>query len=100
VLEMTPDDIKAVVSQVLAEQASTRQQYMDDAVIKTIAAILQSFGIEEEDKKEFRADFVHLRKWRLSVEQAQSYTFKAAVTIIVTGFLGAVWLGFKALLGK
>jgi phage terminase large subunit len=30
----------------------------------------------------------------------QSYTFKAVITIIVTGFVGAVWLGFKVLLGK
>jgi DUF1009 family protein len=100
VLEMTPDDIKSVVSEVLAEQAKTRQEYLDDAMVKTVAAILTSFGIEEEDRKEVRADFIHLRKWRKSVEQAQSYTFKAALTIIVTGFLGAMWLGFKAMLGK
>jgi phage terminase large subunit len=30
----------------------------------------------------------------------QSYTFKAVITIIVTGFVGAVWLGFKVMLGK
>ena len=30
----------------------------------------------------------------------QGYTFKAVITIIVTGFVGAVWLGFKVLLGK
>ena len=30
----------------------------------------------------------------------QSYTFKAAITIIVTGFVGAVWLGVKVVLGK
>jgi phage terminase large subunit len=30
----------------------------------------------------------------------QSYTFKAVITIIVTGFVGAVWLGVKAMLGK
>ena len=30
----------------------------------------------------------------------QSFTFKAVITIIVTGFVGAVWLGFKVLLGK
>jgi phage terminase large subunit len=30
----------------------------------------------------------------------QGYTFKAAITIIVTGFVGAVWLGVKAVLGK
>lgn len=97
---MTPAEIKAVVAEVLAEQTSARQEYVDDAMVKTVAAILTSFGIEEEDRREVRADFIHLRKWRKSVEQAQSYTFKAAFTIIVTGILGALWLGFKAMLGK
>ncbi len=49
---------------------------------------------------ELRADFQHLRRWRKSVEQAQSYTFKAVITVIVTGFVGAVWLGVKAALGR
>jgi phage terminase large subunit len=30
----------------------------------------------------------------------QSYTFKAVVTVIATGLLGAVWLGIKVVLGK
>ncbi|MBR1270956.1 phage terminase large subunit [Bradyrhizobium sp. AUGA SZCCT0222] len=30
----------------------------------------------------------------------QSYTFKAVITVIVTGFVGAVWLGIKATLGR
>jgi len=47
-----------------------------------------------------RADFQHLRRWRKSVEQAQSYTFKAVITVIVTGFVGAVWLGVRVVLGK
>jgi hypothetical protein len=47
-----------------------------------------------------RADFQHLRRWRKSVEQAQSYTFKAVITIIAAGFVGAVWLGIKVMLGK
>jgi hypothetical protein len=47
-----------------------------------------------------RADFQHLRRWRKSVEQAQSYTFKAVIAIIVSGFVGAVWLGVKVMLGK
>jgi hypothetical protein len=46
------------------------------------------------------ADFQHLRRWRKSVEQAQSYTFKAVITVIVTGLVGAVWLGIKVMLGK
>jgi len=97
---MTPGDIKSVVQEVLAEQKLLHPNDVDDVVLKTIATILTSFGIEEEDRKEIRADFVHLRKWRKSVEQAQSYTFKAVITVIATGFIGAVWLGFKTMLGK
>jgi phage terminase large subunit len=30
----------------------------------------------------------------------QGFTFKAVITIIVAGFVGAVWLGIKVMLGK
>ena len=30
----------------------------------------------------------------------QTYTFKAAIAVIVAGFLGAVWLGVKVMLDK
>lgn len=30
----------------------------------------------------------------------QSYTFKAVITVIVTGLVGAAWLGLKVMLGK
>lgn len=66
----------------------------------TLSTVLQSFGLEEEDRKELQADFIHLRKWRRSVEQTQSYAFKTIVTVIVGGVLGALWLGIKTMLGK
>jgi hypothetical protein len=61
--------------------------------LKAIETTLASFGIEEDDRKELRADFEHLRRWRKSVEQA-------VITVIVTGVVGAVWLGVKVMLGK
>jgi ABC-type transporter Mla maintaining outer membrane lipid asymmetry permease subunit MlaE len=98
--EMRGEYIKAVVAETLAEQQRLRHDDIDAVVLKTIATILTSFGIEEKDRQELRADFQHLRRWRNSVEQAQNYTFKAVITIIVTGFVGAVWLGVKVMLGK
>jgi hypothetical protein len=95
---ITPEEVKQIVSEVLAEQK--RANDVDQVVMKTIATILTSFGIEEDDRIELKADFSHLRRWRKSVEQAQSYTFKAVITIIVTGLVGAVWLGFKVMLGR
>lgn len=97
---MQPDDVKAVVGAVLAEQKRLHNADVDEVVLKTIATILTSFGIEEEDRIELRADFIHLRKWRKSVEQAQSLTFRIAATAIVGGIIGAFWLGFKTIMGK
>ena len=54
----------------------------------------------EVHRMRLRADFQHLRRWRKSVEQAQSYTFKAVITVIVAGLVGAVWLGIKVMLGR
>lgn len=93
-------DVRAIVVETLAEQQRLHHDDIDAVVLKTIASTLTSFGIEEEDRRELRADFQHLRRWRRSVEQAQSYTFKAVITVIVTGFVGAVWLGVKTTLGK
>jgi hypothetical protein len=97
---MQEQDIKRIVSEVLAEQKRLYINEADEVILKTVATILTSFGIEEEDRRELRADFQHLRRWRRSVEQAQSYTFKAVITVIVTGLVGAVWLGVKVMLGK
>jgi hypothetical protein len=97
---MQEQDIRRIVGEVLAEQKRLHINEADEVILKTIATILTSFGIEEEDRRELRADFQHLRRWRKSVEQAQSYTFKAVITVIVTGVVGAVWLGVKVMLGK
>jgi hypothetical protein len=94
------EDIKAIIAEILAEQQRLSRDDIDAIVLRAIATTLTSFGIEEEDRKELRADFQHLRRWRRSVEQAQSYTFKAVITVIVTGLVGAVWLGVKVMLGK
>jgi single-stranded DNA-binding protein len=94
------EDVRIIVAETLAEQQRLHRDDIDSVVLRTIATTLASFGIDEEDRKEVRADFQHIRRWRKSVEQAQSYTFKAVITVIVTGFVGAVWLGIKVMLGR
>lgn len=98
--EISEDTIRAIVAETLGEQQRLHTSDIDAVVDRAITTVLASFGIDEEDKRELRADFEHLRRWRRSVEQAQGFTFKAVISIIVAGFLGAVWLGIKAMLGK
>lgn len=99
-MKLPDDEIRAIVAETLAEQQRLQQDSIDAIVLKAVASVLASFGIEDDDRKELRADFQHLRRWRKSVEQAQSYTFKAVITVIATGLMGAVWLGVKVVLGK
>lgn len=99
-MKVSDDDIRAIVAETLAEQQRLQQDSIDAIVLKAVASVLASFGIEDDDRREIRADFQHLRRWRKSVEQAQSYTFKAVITVIATGLMGAVWLGVKVVLGK
>jgi hypothetical protein len=98
--DISEDTIRAVVAETLCEQKRIHYDDIDAVVDGAIATVLASFGIEEEGRRELRADFQHLRRWRKSVEQAQGFTFKAVISIIVAGFLGVVWLGIKAMLGK
>lgn len=97
---MQEHDIKRIVAEVLAEQQRLHKDDLDSVVFKTIATILTSFGIEEEDRKEFQADFIYLRKWRKGVDAATGLTFKIIVGTLVSGALVALWVGIKAAVGK
>ena len=97
---MQEHEIRQVVIDVLAEQHRLHSTDIEAAVTNTIATILTSFGIEEEDRKELQADFRHLRKWRKSVEQVERVGWGTIITVVMTGILATFWLGFKTMLGK
>jgi hypothetical protein len=92
--------IRQIVRAVLDEEDERAARAVDDLAFKAVATILTSFGIDEDDKQELRADFIHLRRWRKSVEQAQGMTVRAVIAVIVTGLAGAVWLGLKMVLAR
>lgn len=97
---MQEQDIKRIVSEVLAEQKRLHNNDIDEVSLKTISTILTSFGIEEEDRVELRADFQYLRRWRKAGEQVEKAGWRAMVTVLVTGICGLIWLGIQAKFGK
>lgn len=52
------------------------------------------------DDEEFKADLLHLRKWRKSMDQVSNVGIKTAVGIVVTGFFGMIVFAVKTWLGK
>lgn len=97
---MRPDEVETVVAAVLAEQSRLHKDQIDDVVLKTVVNLLTSFGFEEDERKELKKDFVHLRKWRKSVDAGSGIAFKVVVVTLVSGFLAMLWIGAKALIGK
>jgi hypothetical protein len=97
---MDEAQIRQIVKAVFDEEAERHAKTVDDIALKAVATVLTSFGMNEDDKHELRADFIHLRRWRRSVEQAQGMTVRAVVAVIVSGIAGAVWLGVKTLVAR
>jgi hypothetical protein len=97
---LAEDDIRRIVRAVLDAENERHQSNLDDVVLKAVATILTSFGMEEDDRKELKADFVHLRKFRKSYEQVERLTWTAAIGVVVTGIAAAIWAGIKVMLGK
>lgn len=97
---MQDDEIRTMVAETLAEQQRQQHESIDAIVLKAVASTLTSFGIEGDDRREIKADFQHLRRWRKSVEQAQSDILKAVITVIVSGLVAAAWLGISIMLAR
>jgi len=98
---MNEAEIKRIVHQVLQDERERAAENFDAVVLRTISAILTSFGINDDEKKEIRADFSHLRRWRKASERVGNAGLAAAIGVVVVGFFGMFWAGFgRALLGK
>ena len=97
-MDINEEQIRRIVRAVFDEESERHAKTVDDIALRATVTILTSFGMNEDDKQDLRADFVHLRKWRKSVEQAQGMTVKSVIAVIVSGVAGAIWLGIKTAL--
>jgi hypothetical protein len=55
-------------------------------------------GIDMSKPIEMQKDFQHLREWRMSVQSVKDRGLFAVVTVLVTGTLGAIWLGLQQIM--
>jgi hypothetical protein len=96
---MTREEISLIVREVLAEERETQSVQQDAVVLKVVSAILTGFGINDDDRKEIREDFIYLRRWRQTSQQVQRGSWIAIMGVLISGLAGALILGIKALLG-
>lgn len=69
-----------------------------EAAREAVREFFLALGVNAEDPDAVIAvqkDFAHLRAWRESSDTIKQKGLGAAVTIIVTGVLGLIWLAVK-----
>lgn len=74
------------------------QEMAKEAAREAVREWLTQLGLDASDPAaivEIQRDFAHVRAWRTSVDAARSAAIKTGVGVLVSGFLGALWLIFK-----
>lgn len=77
----------------------TRQE-LSDIVSETVKQTLTAFGMDVEKPIEMQRDFQHLRDWRESVSAIKRRGAFAVVTVLVSGTLGALWIGLQHMMQR
>ena len=70
-----------------------------ELIKKTVHETLLSLGLEMDDPIELQKDFQHLREWREATNSLKSHGIMIVIGVLLTGLLGAIWIGIKNTLG-
>lgn len=91
--DLTKEDIRLIITEVLADAQPRRE-----VIRQTVHDTLIELGVDSEDPTEMQKDFIHLREWRITMEQAKNKGVMATVGFLVTGVVALLWLGIKTFL--
>ncbi len=76
------------------------REAVEEAVPQAVKQTLLAIGINPEHPLEAQNDMAFLRSMRTRCERAGMGAVIAVITVSVGGILSALWLGFKASVGK
>jgi hypothetical protein len=65
---------------------------------KALNEMFVKMGVNVQDPDallEMQADFKHIRRWRNSTERLHDTSLGAAIIVVTTGILGAIWLALQ-----
>ena len=69
---------------------------LKDLMQEAVQDAFTRMGMDVLDPLEMQRDFQHLRDWRLAVTSVQSKGILTLMTLLITGIVAALWVGFKA----
>lgn len=96
------EELKALIKETVEETVKSTLLQLGIDTADPITAQEEMAAVREIAKhigdSEYQADQLHLRRWRKAMESASNITLKTALGIIITGVLGALWLGLTSFL--
>jgi hypothetical protein len=75
------------------------QKTADEVATQTVKNTLTTLGIDHDNPIEVQKDMAHIRANRVGMEAYGRRIKLTAIAVVTTAVLGAVWVGFQALLG-
>lgn len=68
-----------------------------EAARETVQELAQTAGVDPE---QIPQDLRWIRQWRQANADAKQWAARTAVTVLVGGFLGFIWMSIKSFFGK
>ncbi|MFH1557652.1 MAG: hypothetical protein ABII76_22825 [Pseudomonadota bacterium] len=105
-MDLSQDQIRSIAREGAREalQADDTRAVLraasEEAAELGVARAMQLLGVDIKDPKEIRemqADLIHLRSWRTASNSLKDKTIAAAIVVVVSGMLAALWIGIKGL---
>lgn len=93
--DMPPEQLEEVVKAAVEQQVNLTKEELKTLVADGVTEAFTRLGMDPGSPLEMQRDFQHLRDWRLAVQATRKKGLITLVSVLVTGVIGLVWLGFK-----
>jgi hypothetical protein len=79
----------------LVDDKTISKVEMQAIVSEAVHQTLVQMGVDVSSPLDMQRDFQHLRDWRMAQEAIKRKGYLAMASILVTGFVALLWIGFK-----
>lgn len=93
--ELNEDQLRTLVKVAVTEALHAQREQLENIVAESVKQTLTALGIDSSNPLEMQKDMQHLRDWRQSVNQIRNKSMMTVIGIVVTGLVGAVWVGIQ-----
>lgn len=98
--DLDPDYLEAMVERIVKEKMIHTNEETRQAVTEGVRQALTQLGVDTSHPLAMQRDFQRLREWRLAMESTQKHGLITLATIIISGLLSLILIGFRESLAK